>query len=451
MATANLSSQKYRTHKSLAQQIWVWLTDPSPHITDKTEQRLARLTSVLLLIVIVTTIAGTLAGAPILSVPIIASVLYAISRTQLVRLAGVVVLISLAIPSYLQLSVFAQSGTEAQLLIAGLWLLLPILLSHLLFNFWWSAALSWFFIVPVIVMRFSVLSTVTDGTYVSLVAQLSTLTGVLVTSSAIRQYYLVQRQLDDMTAIQRDLQRTNNELEVVNKEVRDFAYIVAHDLRAPIVNFEGFLEDMKDNLDTLTLAVMDETNPKVMDLLTDDIPMSFGFMLVSLQKMKMLTNGILELSRVGRRNLSIEVVNSENIVRSAISSLHHTIEEHAIDVTVETLPIVHADAVALSQIFSNFVDNAIKYRHPHRQAKIHIYSELKPDENIFHIKDNGTGIAKHNYDKVFQPFRRLVSDGVGDGMGLSYIQTLIRLHGGRVWFSSEENIGTTFSFSIPKR
>lgn len=450
MATATVVSQNHATEKSLGQQIWMWLTEPSSQITDRNDRRLARLTSILLLIVIVTTIAGTLAGAPILSVPIIASVLYVISRTRLFQIAGVIVLVALGIPSYLQLSVFAQSGTETQLMIAGLWLLLPILLSHLLFNFWRSFALSWLFILPVIVMRFGVLASVTEGTYVSLVAQLCTLTGVLVTSSAVRQYYLVQRQLDDLKAIQRDLQRSNNELEVVNKEVRDFAYIVAHDLRAPIVNFEGFLEDMKDSLDQLTLELVDE-DPKVSNMITDDIAMSFGFMLVSLQKMKMLTNGILELSRVGRRELTITPVNSEKTVRDAISSLHYTIEEYAIDVTLETLPMVQADAVALSQIFSNFIDNAIKYRHPDRQAKIRIYSDETRDEIIFHIEDNGTGIATHNYDKVFQPFRRLVSDGVGDGMGLSYIQTLIRLHGGRVWFSSQETIGTTFNFSIPKR
>ncbi len=97
----------------------------------------------------------------------------------------------------------------------------------------------------------------------------------------------------------------------------------------------------------------------------------------------------------------------------------------------------------------NLLNNAVLYLHPGRSGEIEITAEHGKDETIFHVRDNGRGIAKHDMDKVFAPFRRAGDQDVpGEGMGLSYAQALVRRHDGRLWCESESGIGTTFSLTI---
>ncbi len=99
---------------------------------------------------------------------------------------------------------------------------------------------------------------------------------------------------------------------------------------------------------------------------------------------------------------------------------------------------------------SNILNNAIIYLEPGRTGEIEITGECNAHETIFRIHDNGRGIALEDMDKVFAPFRRAGKQDVpGEGMGLAYVQTLVRRHGGRIWCESEQGAGTTFSFTLP--
>jgi signal transduction histidine kinase len=121
-------------------------------------------------------------------------------------------------------------------------------------------------------------------------------------------------------------------------------------------------------------------------------------------------------------------------------------------VTVGPLPEVVADRTSMEQIMGNLLDNALKYLVPDRPGKLEISAGQDPDETIFRIRDNGRGITADDMPKVFAPFRRIGrQDTPGEGMGLPYVQALVRRHGGRIWCESEPGVGTTFAFTIPNQ
>jgi signal transduction histidine kinase len=124
---------------------------------------------------------------------------------------------------------------------------------------------------------------------------------------------------------------------------------------------------------------------------------------------------------------------------------------HHVQLDIHDMPRVKGDRVAMQQIFGNLLDNAVKYLDPARPGRIEIWTTIQEEEAIFHIRDNGRGIAPGDYEKVLQPFRRARNafDVEGSGMGLAYVQTLIRRLGGRIWFESQPDVGTTFHVSLP--
>jgi signal transduction histidine kinase len=160
-------------------------------------------------------------------------------------------------------------------------------------------------------------------------------------------------------------------------------------------------------------------------------------------------NAVLKLSRLGRRELKLEPIDMNALVQATLQSLGHQIEERQVMVTVGALPTVVADRTSMEQIMGNLLTNAVLYLDPDRRREIEITAERDHDETIFHIRDNGRGIAEEDMDKVFAPFRRAGKQDVpGEGMGLPYVQALVRRHGGRIWCESEPGVGTTFTFTI---
>ena len=253
------------------------------------------------------------------------------------------------------------------------------------------------------------------------------------------------------------LQRHAVELDLANEEVRQFAYIVCHDLRAPLVNLEGFVAELRAALavtGSVLIATLPDLNDKqrrmVRVALEEDIPEALGFIDSSVVRMDGLTSALLELSRLGRRELKLEPVDTPAIVEVALRNLAYQIEERDVRVTVGSLPQVVADRGAMGQIVGNILDNALKYLAPDRAGEIEITADRGPEETVFRVRDNGRGIAERDEDKVFAPFRRVGRQDVsGEGMGLPYVQALVRRHGGRLWYESELGVGTTFAFTVP--
>jgi PAS domain S-box-containing protein len=252
------------------------------------------------------------------------------------------------------------------------------------------------------------------------------------------------------------LQRYADELEQANEEVKQFAYIVSHDLRAPLTNLKGFSEELRYALEVIgsamdmALPYLDEKQRlDVTTALQEDVPEALSFIESSVTRMDNFINAVLKLSRLGRRELKIEPVDMEVLVQATLQALAHQIEERQVRVTVGPLPEVVADRTAMEQIMSNLLGNTVKYLEPGRPGEIEITGERGGDETTFRIRDNGRGIAEEDMDKVFAPFRRAGRQDVpGEGMGLPYVQTLVRRHGGCIWCESELGVGTTFTFTL---
>jgi len=266
----------------------------------------------------------------------------------------------------------------------------------------------------------------------------------------------ITRDITERKRAEEQLQRYAAELERANEEIKQFAYIVSHDLRAPLVNLKGFTTELRFALETVDSAMdtalphLDEKQQQEVTLaFQEDVPEALGFIDSSVTHMDRFVSALLKLSRLGRRELHLESVDTEALVQATLQTLAHQIEERQVKVAVGPLPQVVADQTSMEQVMANLLDNAVKYLDPDRPGQIEITAERSYDETTFRIRDNGRGIAREDMDKVFVPFRRFGRQDVpGEGMGLSYVQALVRRHGGRIWCESEPGVGTTFSFTI---
>ena len=262
--------------------------------------------------------------------------------------------------------------------------------------------------------------------------------------------------IQQLKLTEKQMQRYAAELERANEDVKQFAYIVSHDLRAPLVNLKGFTAELKSALEVLEgpmtsvlSQLSEEQRQKATEALQQDIPEALDFIDSSATRMDNFVTAILKLSRIGRRELKYESVNPTEIVESVLKGLAHQIAARDVKVTVGPLPEVIVDRTALEQIMGNILSNAVNYLEPSRAGEIEIIGEKDEIETRFSIRDNGRGIPKEDMDKVFAPFRRAGKQDIkGEGMGMAYVQTMVRRHGGSIRCESELDVGTTFIMTL---
>jgi PAS domain S-box-containing protein len=255
------------------------------------------------------------------------------------------------------------------------------------------------------------------------------------------------------------VQERTAELTVANEEIKRFAYIVSHDLRAPLINLKGFASELRVACDVLQAALPAALPhldvPQHADIsraLDQDIPEALGFIETSVSRIDHLIRAILHLSRLGRRELRFELLDMQALVQETVQTLAHQIAQRHVHVSVEPLPTVLADRTAMEQIMGNLLANAVAYLDPDRSGKIVVTGERRPEVTVLHVHDNGRGIAAADIPRVFEPFRRVGKQDVpGEGMGLAYVQTLVRRHGGDIRCHSTPGIGTTFTFTIAQQ
>ena len=137
------------------------------------------------------------------------------------------------------------------------------------------------------------------------------------------------------------------------------------------------------------------------------------------------------------------------LVQETVQTLAHQIAQRQVQVTVEPLPTVMADRTALEQILGNLLANAVAYLAPRPPRRGRRHGERRPDVTVLRVRDNGRGIAAEDIAKVFEPFRRVGQQDVpGEGMGLAYVQMLVRRAWGRDSLPLHAGVGTTFTFTI---
>jgi signal transduction histidine kinase len=249
----------------------------------------------------------------------------------------------------------------------------------------------------------------------------------------------------------RDLQRAND-------EIQRFAYIVSHDLRAPLVNILGFTAELESAADRLS-AMMDRAEqqaPALIDkgarlAVREDLPEAIGFIRTSSQKMDRLINAILRLSREGRRPITPEPLDMRALLQGVADMHRHQLDERGIELTIAPdIPDIVSDRLAIEQIVDNIVGNAIKYTAPDRPRRIEIGGRTEGQRAIIEITDNGRGIDPRDHDRIFDLFRRSgQQDQPGEGIGLAHTRALAYRLGGTISVESELGKGATFRIDLP--
>jgi signal transduction histidine kinase len=293
-------------------------------------------------------------------------------------------------------------------------------------------------------------------------------TGLLLLAVAAVTLMLVRRNLAQLRSSRADLSRLNENLEEAvdartaelkraNAEIQRFAYIVSHDLRSPLVNVMGFTAELETARKAIAAYLergdsggWTAPDPATRLAIEEDLPESIGFIRSSTQKMDRLINAILNLSRQGRRTLAPERLDLSAVARGIADSLQHRIAESGTAVTVGSLPTIVNDRVAVEQILSNLVENAIKYLQPGRPGVIDISGGTDHDRAWVAVADNGRGIEARDHDRVFDLFRRSgVQDQQGEGIGLAHARALAYRLGGNIELQSELGVGSTFRLVLP--
>jgi signal transduction histidine kinase len=265
-----------------------------------------------------------------------------------------------------------------------------------------------------------------------------------------------------LTQIQKrdaDLERYAAELQDGNEELKSFIYSAAHDLRAPLVNVRGFTAELgraMRELQDLTAkhedSIPEEIRRRIDAIVQDDVVSAMEFIDSSADRMSGLINALLKLSQLGYRDLRPEPLDMKELVKASLHAMKHHMDRKSIAVEVGELPPATADRIAMEQIIMNLLDNAMKYLSPERPGSIVIGSRESEDGTVFFVQDNGRGIREDDLPKLFKIFRRLGSPDIpGEGIGLAYVKTLVKRHGGRIWCESEPGKGSVFSFLIPTR
>jgi light-regulated signal transduction histidine kinase (bacteriophytochrome) len=169
-------------------------------------------------------------------------------------------------------------------------------------------------------------------------------------------------------------------------------------------------------------------------------------------RMRSLITELLAYSRASSRGLSEgELALAEAVERARIA-LAASIADARAEVVVSALPTVVGDAAQLTQLFTNLLGNAIKYR-SERPLRVVIASETRDDDWVIWVEDNGIGIEAAHFERIFLLFQRLHArtQYPGNGIGLALCQKIVERHGGRIWVESEPGQGSRFSFTLPKR
>ena len=247
------------------------------------------------------------------------------------------------------------------------------------------------------------------------------------------------------------------ELEVKNKELESILYVASHDLRTPLVNITGFSHELNRCCDMISSALeknlaQADVSEDVQVAFYDTIPKAMNYISTSAKKMDSLLNGLLRLSRLGKTAMKVEPLGMNKMMRNITANLKYQIKAKNIKVSVRQLPDCYGDASQINQVFTNIIDNAIKYLDETRPGKINISGKVDNKMSIYCIKDNGIGISPGHQNKIFEIFHRLEPEKKeGEGLGLTIVKRIIDRHDGRIWVESLPKKGSKFYVALPSK
>lgn len=260
----------------------------------------------------------------------------------------------------------------------------------------------------------------------------------LVTDEKGNPKYVVS-QIQDITKrkeIESALILKTKELERSNYELEQFAYFTSHDLQEPLRTISRYANLLKNQC---------EVNNKSNNYLTDKISLSCN-------KMKNFISSLLIYSQISKAS-ELELIDTNIVLENVLESLKVLIDENKVSIKHESLPDIMFNAIKMEQILQNIIINAIKYKKSNINPEIIISYSENEKFWIFSVQDNGIGIEKEFYEKIFEIFKRLHSKNEyeGNGVGLSVCKKIVNQYGGNIWVESEKDVGSRFYFSLPKK
>ncbi|MFV5697943.1 PAS domain S-box protein [Flavobacterium sp. ZT3R17] len=247
------------------------------------------------------------------------------------------------------------------------------------------------------------------------------------------QYIAISTDITQEKLAKENLNSALVDLEKKNKELDQYAYIVSHDLKAPLraINnlSEWIVEDMPE--------------------MPEEVNTNFELLRGRIQRMENLINGVLEYSRIGRTKIEKETTDLKKMLNQIIDSV---VPNEGFKIVIDDmLPTIETEKILIQQVFSNLVSNSVKYNDK-PIGKIECLYELLPGFHQFTVKDNGPGIAEEYHKKVFEVFQTIEARDKKEstGIGLSIVKKIIEEKGGAIYIESKNDNGTSFIFTVPK-
>lgn len=241
-----------------------------------------------------------------------------------------------------------------------------------------------------------------------------------------------------------------------NREMENYLYITTHDLRSPLVNIQGFSRELESHIqelrDTLTAAPLPQELQKDLNKLTGDtIPEALKIVLEGTRKMDSLITSLLKVSRLKRVEMTPETVDMNKLAGKILNSLRYQLETAGGVINCGELPACKADPLAVHQLFSILLDNAVKYRHKERPLVVNVTGEVKGGMSAYTVADNGSGIPAPDLHKIWNVFYQPENSlGIkGEGIGLPLARRLAENNGGGIRVESQNGTGSTFRVKLP--
>ncbi|MFI5150410.1 MAG: ATP-binding protein [Bacteroidia bacterium] len=268
-------------------------------------------------------------------------------------------------------------------------------------------------------------------------------------TSSVLEAVLIMRELEDyFTAVQVDamkilfriqkeleseLESKTRELIRSNSELEQFAYVASHDLQEPLRMITSYIQLLAN---------------RYTDKLDADANDFIHFAVDGSNRMRVLINCLLEYSRINRIK-PFEPVKADTLIETVMTDLSEAIAETGTTIQYNDLPVIFCDAVLIGLLFQNLISNAIRFRGP-APPVIQITCVQKGDHYLFCVKDNGIGIQKEYFNKIFIIFQRLNSMDKypGTGIGLAICKKIVDRHKGEIWVESEPGKGASFYFTL---
>ncbi len=274
----------------------------------------------------------------------------------------------------------------------------------------------------------------------------NTITPMYEESGALRGFSIIARDVTERRKSEEEIRKLNQqlelrvhertaELEATNKELEAFTYSVSHDLRAPLRHIAGFSKMLTEECGESLAPEARHYLKRIQD---------------GVQRMGTLVDDLLNLTRIGRHELRLQVTGIASIVKDVIAELGPDVENREIDWKIGELPYVEADPALLRVVFQNLLANAVKYTRPRQKTTIEIGRTDIDGEQVLFVRDNGVGFNMKYADKLFGVFQRLhrSEDFEGTGVGLATVHRVVQKHSGRIWAQAEIDQGATFYFTL---